>query len=122
MGRRGRAASQSELDFPAGGAQPANINDFPAGTGLAGHTFNQFFPWQINEDGTAEETINHIGRHEIGGSYCSASEGVCRFGLGSAAQAEGVEVRWSSGQREPVGTVKADQVVTVREGHGIVRA
>ena len=37
------------------------------------HTFNQFFPWQINEDGTQEETVNHIGRHEIGGSYRSTS-------------------------------------------------
>jgi len=47
--------------------------DLLAGTGLAGHTFNQFFPWQINEDGTAEETINHVGRHELGGSYGSAA-------------------------------------------------
>lgn len=32
---------------------------------LAGHRFNQFFPWQINEDGTEEETLNHVGRHEL---------------------------------------------------------
>ncbi len=32
---------------------------------LYGHTFNQFFPWQINEDGTEEETLNHVGRHEL---------------------------------------------------------
>lgn len=38
-----------------------------------GHTFNQFFPWQINEDGTEEETVNHLGRHELGGSYRTAS-------------------------------------------------
>jgi len=31
--------------------------------------FNHFFPWQINEDGTEMETVNHIGRHELGGSY-----------------------------------------------------
>ncbi len=30
------------------------------------HTFNLFLPWQINEDGTEPETINHIGRHELG--------------------------------------------------------
>lgn len=29
------------------------------------HLFNQFFPWQINQDGTGHETINHIGRHEL---------------------------------------------------------
>jgi hypothetical protein len=44
-----------------------------AGTGLAGHTFNQFFPWQITEDGMAEETVNHVGRHELGGSYANAA-------------------------------------------------
>lgn len=38
-----------------------------------GHTFNHFFPWQINEDGTEEETLNHIGRQELGGSYRSAA-------------------------------------------------
>jgi len=48
-------------------------NDLLAGTGLAGHVFNQFFPWQINEDGTEEETLNHVGRHELGGSYASAA-------------------------------------------------
>lgn len=29
------------------------------------HTFNQFFPWQMNEDGTEHETLGHIGRHEL---------------------------------------------------------
>lgn len=31
--------------------------------------FNQFFIWQVNEDGSAEETMNHVGRHEFGGEY-----------------------------------------------------
>ena len=39
--------------------------DLLAGTNLEGHSFNQFFPWQMNEDGTELETINHIGRHEL---------------------------------------------------------
>lgn len=33
------------------------------------NNLNQFFIWQIYEDGSKEETINHIGRHEFGGSY-----------------------------------------------------
>jgi len=54
--------------------EPRNVRtDLLAGTGLAGNTFNQFFPWAINQDGTDEETLNHIGRHEIGGSYASAA-------------------------------------------------
>ncbi len=39
--------------------------DLLAGTNLEGHTLNHFFPWQIREDGTGEETLNHIGRHEL---------------------------------------------------------
>ncbi|MBX7143279.1 MAG: hypothetical protein K1X79_02400 [Oligoflexia bacterium] len=30
------------------------------------HTFNQFFPWMMNQDGTGLETLNHVGRQEIG--------------------------------------------------------
>ena len=44
--------------------------DLLAGTNMNGMEFNQFFPWQINEDGTSEETLNHVGRHDL------------RFGLG----------------------------------------
>lgn len=30
-----------------------------------GHSFNHFFPWMVNQDGTELETLNHIGRHEL---------------------------------------------------------
>ncbi|MEO7432190.1 MAG: hypothetical protein ABIR62_09210 [Dokdonella sp.] len=36
-----------------------------AGSNLSGHRFNFFFPWQLNQDGTTEETLNHVGRHEL---------------------------------------------------------
>jgi hypothetical protein len=39
--------------------------DLLEGTNLEGTNINHFFPWEINEDGTAEETLNHIGRHEL---------------------------------------------------------
>lgn len=29
-------------------------------------TINQFFPWMANQDGTGLETLNHVGRQEIG--------------------------------------------------------
>jgi hypothetical protein len=47
--------------------------DLLAGTRLFGNDFNQFFPWAIAQNGTDEETLNHLGRQEIGGSYASAS-------------------------------------------------
>ncbi len=62
----------------AAGALNSRLEIFPeprpndlsglAGTNLNGNAFNQFFPWMITEDGTGEETLNHVGRHEIGTS------------------------------------------------------
>ncbi len=64
------ATTNQDEVFP----EPRGVRtDLLAGTGLVGHTFNQFFPWQINQDGTAEETVNHVGRHELGGSYANAA-------------------------------------------------
>jgi hypothetical protein len=40
-------------------------SDLLQGTNLEGHRFNHFFPWQLNQDGTEEETLNHVGRHEF---------------------------------------------------------
>lgn len=34
-----------------------------------GYTSNFFTPWQMNEDGSEEETLNHIGRHELAFGY-----------------------------------------------------
>lgn len=30
-----------------------------------GLRLNHFFPWMINQDGSGEETLNHVGRHEL---------------------------------------------------------
>lgn len=59
-------SSQREI-FP----EPRAVrSDLLAGTNLAGGTeFQQFFPWQMNEDGSELETLNHLGRHELGGSF-----------------------------------------------------
>lgn len=40
-------------------------DDLLNGTNLVGHSFNHFFPWQINQDGTESEVLNHLGRHEL---------------------------------------------------------
>ena len=36
-------------------------------------TFNLFTPWQMNQDGTSELTMNHIGRHELMFGYLEPS-------------------------------------------------
>ena len=43
--------------------------DLLAGTNLTGNSINHFFPWEMNEDGTSEETMNHVGRHELHGYF-----------------------------------------------------
>ncbi|MEM7133498.1 MAG: hypothetical protein AAF702_44800 [Chloroflexota bacterium] len=32
---------------------------------VVGLRFNHFFPWEIREDGTESEVLNHLGRHEL---------------------------------------------------------
>jgi len=56
-----RSAQRTEI-FP----EPrSSRTDLLAGTNLQGISINQFFPWEMNEDGTSEETMNHVGRHEL---------------------------------------------------------
>jgi hypothetical protein len=38
-----------------------------------GYTSNFFTPWQMNEDGSDEETLNHVGRHELSFGYIPPS-------------------------------------------------
>jgi hypothetical protein len=41
--------------------------------GVSGHRFNQFFAWEMDQTGGDEETLNHIGRQEWGGTYTEGS-------------------------------------------------
>lgn len=40
-----------------------------AGSNLNGFEINQFFPWTVNQDGSNEEILNHLGRHELKQSF-----------------------------------------------------
>ena len=54
-----------------------------------------------------------------GGSYLSSNDSRAHFGLGSAPEAELVEVLWPSGIRDRLQHVGANQFVTITEGKGI---
>lgn len=54
-----RSANRVEV-FPE--PLPSSV---PEGSNLEGNRINHFFPWELNQDGTHEETLNHIGRHEL---------------------------------------------------------
>lgn len=49
--------------------EPRTTEDPALGPNQSPHIFNVFFPWTINEDGTSEETLNHVGNQELGGVY-----------------------------------------------------
>jgi hypothetical protein len=53
-------------------------------------------------------------------SFYSANDPRLHFGLGAATSAD-ITVRWTNGGTETFSNVAADQVVTIREGAGIVR-
>jgi hypothetical protein len=59
---------------------------------------------------------------KTGSSYASQSELPLTFGLGSQTEVAGIRVRWPGGRVDNIGVTKADQVITIKEGAGVVRA
>jgi hypothetical protein len=67
----------------------------------------------------ARVTVTAAGRRQVrerqsGASYQSSHDPRLHFGLGAATQAE-VEIRWPGGYVQQLGTVAADQILTVKE-------
>jgi hypothetical protein len=56
-----------------------------------------------------------------GGSYISQNDLRIHFGLGRAAKVEVLEIRWPSGHIDSLKDVKANQLIFVKEGEGIIR-
>jgi hypothetical protein len=69
-------------------------------------------------------TGQHAQMEEVisGSSFLSQSDLRLHFGLGQAKAADLVEVAWPSGLKESFRNVPANQVVTIEEGRGIVKA
>lgn len=59
---------------------------------------------------------------KAGSSYLGQNELRAHFGLGQAARIDRLEVRWPSGTVERFERLEANQIVTIVEGRGIVRA
>ena len=55
-----------------------------------------------------------------GSSYLSQHDLRLHFGLGDAARADTIDVRWPSGAIETIRNVAANQIVTIRQGQGVV--
>jgi hypothetical protein len=65
----------------------------------------------------ALSTGGHTQVDEVrsGGSYLSQSDLRLHFGMGSAARADSIAVRWPSGQKTVLKDVAVDRVVTITE-------
>jgi enediyne biosynthesis protein E4 len=56
---------------------------------------------------------------KAGSSYLSQSDMRVHFGMGRAARAEKLEIRWPSGTVETVNDVAANEILTITEGQGV---
>jgi hypothetical protein len=80
-----------------------------------------------NRDGVGARLKLTVGgkvllRHvKAGSSYQGQNDLRVHFGLGSAAQADRLEILWPGGAVDTVEAIKANQIVTVTEGRGITR-
>ncbi len=58
---------------------------------------------------------------KTGSSYASQSELPLTFGLGAATGVDGLRVAWPSGRVDVIGSLQANQLVTIQEGTGVIR-
>jgi hypothetical protein len=73
---------------------------------------------QVAGEAKAHSQIDEV---RSGGGYFSQSDLRVHFGLGKAEKADLLEIRWPSGAVDTLKDVKANQLVFVKEGVGIVR-
>ncbi len=104
-------------------AQNAPLAYFHNRTEPAGHSLTlQLEGTASNRDAVgARVTIRAGGRVQTawrigGGSFASASDPRLHFGLGTAAAADEVDIRWPSGREQRLGRLEADRLYRVREG------
>ncbi len=81
---------------------------------------------QSNRDGVGARlrlttgTGTQIREVKAGSSYLGQNDLRQHFGLGAHAHADRLEVRWPSGRRESIQDLPANQIVTIREGDGVI--
>jgi hypothetical protein len=81
---------------------------------------------QSNRDGVGTQlrltagTRTQLREVKAGSSYLSQNDLRQHFGLGRATRIDRLELRWPSGRTEVIRNLAANQLITVREGDGIV--
>jgi len=79
-----------------------------------------------NRDGIGARVTVRVGDHQqtqevrSGGGYISQSDFRLHFGLGKAAKADAIEIRWPSGVVQRFENVSGNRIVKIRENIGIM--
>jgi hypothetical protein len=111
--------------FTTNGGAPKLFRNVAADPSKANHSVRlKLVGTKSNRDGigaavkltTADGTQTQMLRS--GSSYLAANELVLTFGVGGAAKADAVEIRWPSGTVDKLTAVNAGQTVVVTEGKG----
>ena len=86
----------------------------------------QLIGTQSNASGIGTKVIVEAGDLSLykevhsGASYLSQSDLRVHFGLGKQTEIDTLEIRWQSGHIERFSNVKSNQILRIKEGHGIV--
>ena len=56
-----------------------------------------------------------------GASYLSQSDLRVHFGLGENSKVDTLEIHWQSGHKDQFSNLKSNQILRIKEGHGIVK-
>jgi hypothetical protein len=80
-----------------------------------------------NRDAIGAQVRVRTGGHQqlqevrSGGGYISQSDFRLHFGLGSATKIDVLEIRWPSGLVEKLEDLPANQILSLKEGMGIIK-
>ena len=80
-----------------------------------------------NRDGIGARVTVRAGGHQqlqevrSGGGYVSQSDFRLHFGLGAAMKIDVLEIRWPSGLVQNLENIPANQILSIKEGVGIVK-
>jgi enediyne biosynthesis protein E4 len=108
-----------------------NRGDFPSLLRNDGGNANNWLTVQLvgtksNRDGVGaslkltSEGLVEVEQAKGGMSYMSASDPRIHFGLGKRAKLASLEITWPSGQVDRLTNIPINQIITVKEGAGVV--
>ena len=81
---------------------------------------------QSNASGIGTKIVVKAGKLSLfkevrsGASYLSQSDVRVHFGLGGNSEVDTLEIHWQSGRIEQFSNLKSNQILRIKEGHGIV--